>query len=60
MNDRNLIRPWTEELIPAAPERASQRQLLTYIACAMRRQLEISMPEGATLQDGELVLPDRD
>jgi hypothetical protein len=49
--------PWTVELIPELPEGATQQELLTFIACAMRRQLEIQMPDGAQLVNGELVIP---
>ena len=49
--------PWTLELIPELPERPSEKELLTFIACALRRQLEITMPDGATMVNGELVLP---
>ena len=50
-------RPWTNELIPELPEDPSRLELLTYIACAMRRQLEITMPDGAEIVDGVLHLP---
>lgn len=54
----DLTRPWTEELIPELPENPSEKALLVFIACALRRQLELLMPEGAEMVNGELVLPD--
>lgn len=54
----DMTRPWTVEVIPALPENPSEKALLVFIACALRRQLELQMPEGATMVDGKLVLPD--
>ena len=51
-------RPWTTEVIPALPENANEKELLTFIACALRRQLEVIVPDGAKMVDGRLVLPD--
>ena len=49
--------PWTLELIPELSETASEKEILMFIACALRRQLQITMPPGAAMVDGELVLP---
>lgn len=54
----DFVRPWTEEVIPELSDNPSEKAALVYIACALRRQLEILVPEGTTMVDGELVLPD--
>ena len=52
--------PWTRELIPELPDGASESETLTFIACALRRQLQITMPEGAILDcNGQVIVPDR-
>lgn len=53
----NATLPWTSELVPELRVDAREREILAFIACALRRQLEITMPEGARLVDGKLVLP---
>ena len=55
--NEDLFRPWTESLIPEVPENPSERELLAFIACAARRQLEITMPPGTQLINGQVVLP---
>lgn len=55
-----VLRPWSEELVPDVPNRAKDSDLLFYIACAANRLLEVMLPEGAEIRDGELHLPGRD
>ena len=57
MSNSIATRPWTEQVTPALPENPSQHELLELIACAMRRQLEVMVPEGSEMVDGRLVLP---